>query len=291
MPPVTTSRRSRGAKPRSLILPVLVVAGLVLVALVAYRLGSGDKSQSQADPKAETSRVDSSPTLDPGASAAASDSSKGTSSKTASAASSTSPSSADTPIATTNGSAPADAELTKKQKWEIAESNRLAKSEAILRAMIPKTHFDNEVENTLERVSKSGALFMQVPQVDMPHEKVLEYLRRPVDIYDDDDDETVAAKERVAEFKTAALKFIEEGGTINQFIRDCAAANKENHETIEEIKREKRRIMLAEGEEAAQAYLDGVNPQLKEAGLPEITINKVDRRALKRKLEAEAATR
>ena len=156
-----------------------------------------------------------------------------------------------------------------------------------MRAMQPKTHFDNEVENVLERVSKQGALFMQVPQIDMPQEQVMEFLRRPVEIYDDDDPEAVAAKERVAEFKTAALKFIEEGGTINQFVRDCAAANKEARDTLEEIKREKRRIMLEQGEEAAQAYLDEVNPQLKEAGLPEVKIGKTDRRALQEKLAAE----
>ena len=184
-----------------------------------------------------------------------------------------------------------DVAAAKRAAWEAAESNRLAKSEAIMRAMQPKTHFDNEVENVLERVSKPGALFMQVPQIDMPQEQVLEFLRRPVEIYDDDDPEAVAAKERVAEFKTAALKFMEEGGTINQFVRDCAAANKENRDTIAEIKREKRRILLEQGEEAAQAYLDEVNPQLKEAGLPEVIIGKTDRRALQEKLAAEGGAK
>ena len=184
-----------------------------------------------------------------------------------------------------------DEAAAKRVAWEIAESNRLAKSEAIMRAMQPKQHFDNEVENVLERVSKQGALFMQVPQIDMPQEQVLEFLRRPVEIYDDDDAEAVAAKERVAEFKTAALKFIEEGGTINQFVRDCAATNKENHDTLEEVKREKRRIFLEQGEEAAQAYLDGVNPQLKEAGLPEVKIGRGDYNALRNKAAAEGGAK
>ena len=184
-----------------------------------------------------------------------------------------------------------DAAAAKRAAWEAAESNRLAKSEAIMLAMAPKQHFDNEVENVLERVSKQGALFMQVPQIDMPQEQVLEFLRRPVEIYDDDDAEAVAAKERVAEFKTAALKFIEEGGTINQFVRDCAATNKENHDTLEEVKREKRRIFLEQGEEAAQAYLDGVNPQLKEAGLPEVKIGRGDYNALRNKAAAEGGAK
>ena len=169
-----------------------------------------------------------------------------------------------------------------REAWRIADSNRLAKSEAILAAAAPKKHFDNDVENTLDIVSKPGAQFLMIPQVDLSREEVLTYLKKPVEIYEDDDGETVAAKERTAEVKAAALKFIEDGGTINQFIRDCVAAETEASETVREIQREKSRIVREQGLEAAQAYLDEVNPQLREAGLPEVKIGRADIKSAKR---------
>ena len=174
-----------------------------------------------------------------------------------------------------------------KEAWRVADSNRLAKSEAILAAAAPKKHFDNDVENVIEEVSRPGAQFLMVPQVDLPEDEVLGYLRKPVDIFEDDDAETVAAKERTAEFKARALKFVEGGGTINQFVRDCAAAEAEGRATVEEIRREKTRILLSQGMEAAQAYLDEMNPQLKAAGLPEVKIGRADLKQLKDKAAAE----
>lgn len=171
--------------------------------------------------------------------------------------------------------------LTKEELWAIADSNRLAKSEAIMLANAPKKHFDNEVENTIEVISKPGAQFLQIPHVDMSQEEVLEFLNKPVEIYDDDDEETVAAKERTATFKQQALEFIKAGGTINQFIRDVVAEQTEARETVEEVRREKTRIVKEQGLEAAQAYLDEINPQLKEAGLPEVKLGRVDFKIVK----------
>ncbi len=296
MPIVTTSntssRRPHGKSPVT-----LLIAAVVVIAAVAIYLGARaarprnprqvpdttDKpSPSMDSPKADSKAEPASPAS---AADAAPASPRKARPNPAAEGGQTSSSDAEDATAATAAAA------AKHAAWEAAESNRLAKSEALILAREPKTHFDNEVENVLERVSKQGALFMQVPQIDMSQEQVLEFLRRPVEIYDDDDQEAVAAKERVAEFKTAALKFIEEGGTINQFVRDCAAANKEAHDTLEEIKREKRRIMLEQGEEAAQAYLDEVNPQLKEAGLPEVKIGRGDYNALRNKTAAEGAAK
>ena len=149
-------------------------------------------------------------------------------------------------------------------------------------AMAPKKHFDNEVENTLDAVFRPGSQFLQLPFIDMSQEEVVAYLKRPVEIFDDDDEAAVAAKERTAEAKAAALKFIEQGGTINQFIRDQVAAETERQATTAEIRAEMRRILLSEGTEAAQAYLDEVNPLLEEQGCQTVRIGRGEMNLLNR---------
>lgn len=151
--------------------------------------------------------------------------------------------------------------------------------------------FDNQVENELEELSRAGGLGLRTPRIDMTDEEALEYLRTPVEIYDDDDDETVAAKERTAEMKVAALEYIDNGGTLNQFMRDYQAQAQEKEATLEEVRSEMKRILNEEGAEAAQAYLDEVNPQLKEAGLGEVRLSGLLIRATKRRKLREAIER
>lgn len=178
-------------------------------------------------------------------------------------------------------------ELTEREKWYIAETNRLAKTEAILKAREPKTHFQTKEENILELVSKPGAEFFTPPVIDLGPDEVVEMLKRPVEIYDDDDDEAVKAKERTAVFKEEALAFIEQGGTINQFIRHKLNQEAESKALREEVRREMRRILLNEGEEMAEAYLEGANIELKNIGLEPVAIGRIDRALLKRKQEGK----
>ena len=279
MPVVTSAKRKPSAK-----FPVVWIAAAIAVAaavLVAVRSRGAKESPEGAAPSAAESAVlrqvpapESPARPAEGAASAKAGHPAGTV-RDAGAASATGEKRAPT------------AEELRREAWRVADSNRLAKSEAILAAAAPKKHFDNDVENVIEEVSRPGAQFLMVPQVDLPEDEVLGYLRKPVDIFEDDDAETVAAKERTAEFKARALKFVEGGGTINQFVRDCAAAEAEGRATVEEIRREKTRILLSQGMEAAQAYLDEMNPQLKAAGLPEVKIGRADLKQLKDKAAAE----
>ncbi len=158
--------------------------------------------------------------------------------------------------------------------------------------IVPKPKiFDNPVENELEELSRAGGLGLRTPRVDMSHEETVEYLKRPVEIYEDDDPATVAAKERTAAMKTEALAYVEKGGTLNQFMRDYQAQARENEETLDEVRSEMKRILEAEGREAAQAYLDEVNPQLKDAGLPEVRLSGLLVKAVERRKLREAAER
>lgn len=184
----------------------------------------------------------------------------------------------------------ADEAKQKYEDWRIADSNRLAKSEAILAAQAPRKHFDNEVENTIEVVTKPGAQFLILPQVNLSQQEVLEYLKRPVEYSEDDDEEALAAKKRTEAFKKEALDYIAKGGTLNQFLRDKASAAADEREAVDTIRREKDRILLTEGPEAAKAYLDQINPELKKLNLPEIRMGRADVSKLRhqqRKLQQE----
>ena len=106
----------------------------------------------------------------------------------------------------------------------------------------------------------------------LSQEEILAILRRPIQINEDDDEETVAAKERTAEMKTAALEYIESGGTYDEFITEMVKTSNEEAEMKKTARMEMMRILKQEGYEAAEAYLEQVNPTLKEAGLKEMKI-------------------
>lgn len=148
--------------------------------------------------------------------------------------------------------------------------------------------FENPVEDNLEAISRQGFESSVTHRVDLPQEEIIEILKRPVEIYDDDDDALVAAKERTAEVKKAALEFIESGGTFNQFLRDLQAAANEARETVRDVQEEMKRILFEEGEEAAQAYLDGQNQLLREQGLEEVRIGKGLIRMMERRKARQA---
>ena len=172
-------------------------------------------------------------------------------------------------------------EEQRRQEWQAREDERNRKTQEILDRQYPR-YFDNNTENTIEQVSKPGAQFLMTPRIDLSQEEVIALLKKPVEIYDDDTPEAVEAKERTAKAKQEILKYIEDGGTINQYFRDVLADNNERKGIRDDVLAEKRRILLEEGEEAARAYLDSVNPQLKEMGLPEQKITKGDYKWMER---------
>ncbi len=142
----------------------------------------------------------------------------------------------------------------------------------------------------VEQVSRENFSSLEPPRVTLSQEEILAYLRQPVEIFDDDDEETVRAKERTAETKAAALDYIAQGGTFNQFLRDMAAAATEEKAMVDDVRFEMRRILDAEGPEAAQAYLDKANKGLREAGLKEVFLSPFVVKRWKAKREKEKAS-
>lgn len=144
-------------------------------------------------------------------------------------------------------------------------------------------HFNNEVDNQLEIVSRKNFGSFFTPFVDMTDEEALAYLQAPIQIFETDDEKTIEMKERTAAMKTEALAYIKAGnGNLNDYLRDYAIAAKETSETMRDIRFEMRRILRDEGEEAARIYLEEVNPQLQEAGLPLLKLGALEVRAMER---------
>lgn len=136
-----------------------------------------------------------------------------------------------------------------------------------------KNLFDNDVENLLAAVSEpDGEFAMPFPQCDLSVEEILSYLKRPVLVYGDDDEKTVAVKELTTVAKTEALEYISLGGTFNQYLRDRIAVLNEEAAQVEEIRLEMVRIFRKDGLEAASAFLDAANPKLRAMGLKEVSL-------------------
>lgn len=143
-------------------------------------------------------------------------------------------------------------------------------------AIVIEKIFDNDVENQLEALSTPAKRFKYAPKTRLTDEQIMEYLRRPVEIYEDDNEAIVAAKERTAAMKTEALKYIEAGGSYRDFIREMVAVSNNEAEMISEVRREKIRLLKEEGIEAASSYLEEANARLVEAGLKPIPITIMD---------------
>jgi hypothetical protein len=137
-----------------------------------------------------------------------------------------------------------------------------------------RKYFDNPIENQLERLAIPGRNIRATPPLSkLTQEEILQYLRRPIQIDEDDDEEAVAAKERTAALKTEALKYIENGGTYDEFVREMVKVSNEEADMIRDARNEMLRLYKEEGAIAAIEYLKEANATLRENGLKEIPIS------------------
>ena len=162
---------------------------------------------------------------------------------------------------------------------DIAEAftNSTPQKKAIKGVAAPLVkHFDNPVENMLHSLTVRGKHFKSIPRNNMTDEQILEYLRKPVEIYEDDDEKTIEAKEATAEMKTQALAFIENGGTYDDFVRQMVQASNEEHDLLDEVRTTKLKILKEQGLEACAEYLEEANKVLAEAGLKQFKLTVLD---------------
>lgn len=278
---VTRSRGGRhGGSSADTVARVVSIAVCAVCALyVAYRLWpGGDGRASAQDPGRATPAATPGalPVAPDGAPNSATGAQLGGSASAKAAAKSGGDAAA--PIRTGDGTAPvannskgggADAKVERNAQDTAGEP---AEKPVVYGAPKEREFFDNEVENLVASVSEPGAEFFGFPpSVDMSDEDVLALLKRPVEIYEDDDPEAIAAKERTAEFKSMAIEAMEKDGlTFNQFIRDLSHLRNEQAAMREDARSEMIRILKSRGEEEAREYLDGVNAELKAQGIKEL---------------------
>ena len=139
--------------------------------------------------------------------------------------------------------------------------------------VLSKQYFDNPVENRLEKLGIPGRGVAMVLPNKLSQDEILAILRRPIQINEDDDEATVAAKERTAALKTEALKYIENGGTYDDFVREMVKVSNEEADMIRDARNEMMRLYKEEGAIAAIEYLKEANATLRENGLKEIPIS------------------
>ena len=272
---VTASRRGSGGKrgPDAILVPVFLAVIAISAVVVFLRREGGNPAPA---PGGATS-AEAAPAGPAGAGAPARGPSGGTA--PAGAKGGAAPQAAvpgDPPHAAT-GTANGAAEAPRAEIAEGADADEQGqKPEPPPAAFREKEYFDNPVENILASVSEPGAEFVLTPpRVTLSDEEIIAILKRPVEIYEDDDDEAARVKERTAAFKTEALAFIEAGGTYNQFVRDKAAAATEQANMVEDVRQEMIRLLRTSGRKAAEEYLAEANPVLREQGLREVIIPKM----------------
>lgn len=186
---------------------------------------------------------------------------------------------------------------SKHEIWYKEEMERNAHVVEIIEARNPRVHFDNPVENELEAVWSDDVVEIdEVPRIDgFTDEQIVAFLKKPVVYSEDDDEFAVASKQKAEQAKKDALGYIEKGFTINDYLRDAAAARNEANETRRDVREEMERILDNEGEKAAIAYLNEVNPQLEKEGIKpvqkpgRIALIKSRKRLERQQREAEEA--
>ena len=86
-------------------------------------------------------------------------------------------------------------------------------------------------------------------------------------IYDSDDEQTVALKERVADVKSQLRQIYEQGGSIYDALMEYQHYVNEGAEIRRGVIREYMRLVKEASEEEAEAYLEEVNKDLVSEGI------------------------
>lgn len=264
MPTIVTQSRNRASKGGRSIAPVIIVVilALAVAALLVVRSHFND-----AETTIPTPVQSSAPQTKPSTSSSGSDKANGFEQEQPQT---------DAPVLSASSTVTTDNPPLETTTTEQTTSQKTERPKPIKAAIVLEKIFDNDVENQLEALSTPAKRFKYAPTTRLTDEQIMEYLRRPVEIYEDDNEATVAAKERTAAMKTEALKYIEAGGSYRDFIKEMVAVSNNEAEMISEVRREKIRLLKEEGVEAASLYLEDANARLVEAGLRPIPITIMD---------------
>ncbi len=260
-PIVTTS--SRKEKPKiNLLIPAMAAVILVLVFLLVRKPSSNPAPPSVSTSETEVTKPSASPKRTTSTKADGPDTpiDKAESAAVVAGASGMADRQQNGPAATETNASP-----------ETATRDR-DKPKPMPSGVLSRQYFDNPVENRLEKLGIPGRGVAMVLPNKLSQDEILAILRRPIQINEDDDEETVAAKERTAEMKTAALEYIDSGGTFDEFIAEMVKTSNEEAAMKKSARAELNRLLKEGNYEAAAAHLEEANKALREAGMKEMGI-------------------
>ena len=135
-----------------------------------------------------------------------------------------------------------------------------------------KPIFTNATEQVLSWIvsKRLGDMPPPIPRLP-PDEKVLETLNSVIEIHEGDDEATSELKENVAYAKEEMRKFMEEGGTAQEFVRQYHQQLQKAHQEWLAEQREYLRLRK-ENPDEAMAYAEETNKRLAKKGIKPLII-------------------
>ena len=125
---------------------------------------------------------------------------------------------------------------------------------------------------------RSGMPPMPVQSEETLLRDLMVALTNDIVVYEDDPPETVAFKERVADFKNQLAKIVQDGGSITNAMKEYESWVNENKALRDAVIREYRRLRKEASQEEADAYLAEANKELEAEGIETVNRGKERRR-------------
>ena len=144
-----------------------------------------------------------------------------------------------------------------------------------------KPHYGKEVEQILAMLASATDSAGSPPlpymgNIDL-NKSLLVAITNDIIVYDTDDEQTVAAKERIADMKNQLKEVVDAGGSVEEAIREYHDWINENSRIRAEVIAEYRRLVRAASPEEANAYIVEANKELEAEGIETVNMG-VERR-------------
>ena len=260
MPIVTTSSRQR--TKRNPILPVAIVAIVIVIAVAVY-LGTRPTQTKPRSSVPDTTEQPSSVTRPPHTAR---------------------------PIASHDLAAPSDTQEPQlpgapaEQSVSTIANEPTTNSpviESLANRETEKPHYGKEVEQILAMLASATDSAGAPPlpymgNIDL-NKSLLIAITNDIVIYDTDDEQTVAAKERIADMKNQLKEVVDAGGSVEKAIREYHDWINENNRIRAEVISEYRRLVREASPEEANAYIVEANKELEAEGIETVNMG-VERR-------------
>ncbi len=263
MPIVTTTSRKRPR--RSAAHPIAVIA-VVILGTAAYLL-------LREGPVSSGLRNGGTPPLQPGPAA-----SPAPSASPVAAAPSTAPAGQREPVA--NASTPQPLNLSPLQPSNPSDpdpdaSNQTFPVETVVTVPKRPTGFSGGAMEQLLGMMAGASNGHDLPPMPMTSEEsmlrdLMVAVTNDIVVFDDDDEATVAYKERVAEFKNQLAGIVENGGSITNALAEFTTWHAECQALRREISAEYNRLLEEASREEADQYLSDANARLRQEGVAEV---------------------